>query len=391
MKMKASTTIVLLFAVLIFFLSQSCNKEASSDPPPGGGGTGGTGSPNLPATPYNYAGVLDNMPAYLSAILASNPDFDNTPADNPITNDGATLGRVLFYDKSLSANNTISCASCHHQDKAFVDGAQFSVGFQGGVTRRNSMPLSNLRFVWKKKMFWDTRAANLEEQVLKPIQDHIEMGIASLTALEDKLKTRSYYPLLFQKAFGTTAITSDRISKALAQFLRSIVSFNSKFDAGLATNFSNFTPQELNGMNRVKATCGECHNDFVTFDPGRKPTFFFNTANFPTNDALDLVSADNGLGEITGDPGHNGFFKIPSLRNVELTAPYMHDGRFTTLEQVLTHYESGIKNVPNLPIQLTVPGIITGGASEKADMIAFLKTLTDRTVTTDVKYADPFK
>ena len=389
MKLKASTSVVLLIVVSVIFFSQSCKKESGGDPPPGGGGSTG-GNPTLPSTPYNYAGALDNMPAYYKGILTNNPEFDNTPANNPITNDGATLGRVLFYDKSLSANNTISCGSCHHQDKAFVDGLQFSKGFEGGNTRRNSMSLLNIRFFGFKKMFWDLRTATLEDQVLMPIQDHIEMGMPSLTALVSKLSAKSYYPSLFQKAFGSETITSDKISKALAQFIRSIVSYNSKFDVGIANNFSNFTAQETFGMGRVKATCGECHNDVATFGD-HVPTFFFNsTPNNITNNGLDEVYADNGFGEVTGVPEYMGFFKVPSLRNIELTAPYMHDGRFTTLEQVVSHYQSGVKDHPNLPIQLA-PGGIGFPDTEKEAMIAFLKTLTDRSVTTDVKYSDPFK
>lgn len=392
MKLKASTSVVLLFAASILFLSQACNKEVVTDPPPdgGGGGTGGNGSPTLPPTPYNYAGVLDNMPVYFKGILATRPEFDNTPANNPITNDGATLGRVLFYDKALSVNNTISCGSCHHQDKAFVDGLQFSKGFEGVQTRRNSMSLLNLRFFGPKKMFWDTRAATLEEQVLKPIQDHIEMGMPSLTALINKLSAKSYYPPLFTKAFGSETITSDRISKALAQFIRSIVSYNSKFDVGVATDFANFTSQEILGMDRVDAICGECHNDIATVN-SEVPTFFFNSGpNDLNNNGLDQVYTDNGLGELTGLATDMGLFKMPTLRNIEQTAPYMHDGRFTTLEQVVSHYQSGVKAHPNLGIQL-LPGGIPFPNSEKAAMIAFLKTLTDRTVTTDVKYSDPFQ
>lgn len=385
--MKLRTLII--SAVLVFFIFatiQSCKKDeaGTNDNPPADGG------PVLPSTPYNYAGVLDNMPAYYKSILIANPHFDNTPPDNPITNDGATLGRVLFYDKALSVNNITSCASCHHQDKAFTDGLAFSKGFNGATTRRSSMALANIRFFELKKMFWDGRAATLEEQVLKPITDHIEMGMPSLTELITKLNTKSYYPQLFQKAFGSTAITPDRISKALAQFVRSIVSFNSRFDQGQANNFANFTATELRGLQRVKTiACGECHNDIATQDPSRNPTFLFSNTNFVTN-GLDLVYTDNGVGDVTTNISDDGKFKITSLRNIEITGPYMHDGRFTNLGQVLTHYQQEVKNHPNLPIQMTAGGFGFPD-SDKADMIAFLKTLTDHTLTTDVKYSDPFR
>lgn len=385
--MKTVSTGLVLFASLLIF-SQACKKDKEDvitpipDPVP-------AGNPKLPTNPFNYAGVLDNMPAYYKTILNANPTFDNTPSDNPVTNDGATLGRVLFYDKALSVNNTTSCGSCHHQDKAFVDGLALSKGFNGGTTRRNSMAIANMRFFTGKKMFWDGRAATLEVQVMKPITDNIEMGMPSLTELETKLAAKSYYGPLFQKAFGSSAITSDRISKALAQFIRSIVSFNSKFDQGQASNFSNFTAQELNGLQRVNATCGECHTDHTTFGTTNPPTFLFSNPNFVTN-ALDLVYTDNGVGEITGDPRQNGTFKIAALRNIELTAPYMHDGRFTNLEQVLTHYQSGVKNHPNLGFLPPAGGFGYSDAI-KADMIAFLKTLSDQTLVTDPKYSDPFK
>lgn len=386
--MKSISAGLILFVSLLIF-SQACKKDKEDvvvpdpDPVP-------AGHPKLPSTPYDYAGVLNSMPAYYKNILTANPTFDNTPADNPVTNDGATLGRVLFYDKALSFNNTTSCGSCHHQDKAFVDGLALSKGFDGGTTRRNSMAIANLRFFQRGKMFWDERAATLEIQVLKPITDNIEMGMPSLTALETKLAGKTYYGPLFQKAFGSSAITSDRIAKALAQFIRSIVSFNSKYDQGLTNNFANLTAQELNGMQRVNATCGECHTDHTTSGTTNPPTFLFNTVINPVTNGLDLVYSDNGAGEVTGDPMRNGTFKVVTLRNIALTGPYMHDGRFTTLEQVLTHYQSGVKNHPNLGF-LPPAGGFGFSDAVKADMIAYLKTLSDQTLLTDPKYSDPFK
>jgi cytochrome c peroxidase len=393
--MKQKATLIITLIAIIIIVVIACQKPAGTDVPPPAGGN--PGDPKLPATPYNYTAV--SMPQYLKDYLAANPSVDNTPAGNPITNDGATLGRVLFYDKSLSVNNTIACASCHHQDKAFVDGEVFSKGFAGGFTRRNSMALANARYFKGKKMFWDLRAATLEEQVLMPIQDMIEMGIPSLTALTDKLKTKSYYPPLFQKAFGSTDITSDKVSKALAQFIRSIVSFNSKYDQGLDNNLANFTAQEKAGLLRFQQlNCVECHSDLSTVVPRKNPTMFIveNTGEntgFGANNGLNLVYTDNGIGEKTGLAKDMATFKMPSLRNIELTAPYMHDGRFTTLEQVLNHYQTGAKSHPNLGIQ--IPGGGYGVAllteADKANIIAFLKTLTDNTLRTDVKYSDPFK
>ena len=237
---------------IILLNTVSCKKENNSNEPTPGPGEhpvpNNPSAPNLPGTLYDYVGTRNNMPPYMQAFMNANPGLDNTPAGNPITNAGATLGRVLFYDKSLSVNNTKSCGSCHHQDKAFTDGVAQSEGFEGKVTRRNSMPVVNLRFFRLATMFWDMRAKDLETQTLMPIQDHIEMGMPSLAALETKLSGISYYPPLFKAAFGSEAVTSDKIARALSQFLRSIVSFNSKYDHGVATQFSNFTPAEKNGL-----------------------------------------------------------------------------------------------------------------------------------------------
>jgi cytochrome c peroxidase len=352
--------------------------------------------PTLPGDPYDYVSVYNNMPAYIADYLRSNPDIDNTPVNNPITNTGAALGRVLFYDKLLSVNNTVACASCHHQNKAFTDGEIFSKGFDGGLTKRNAMSTVNLRFFKAKKMFWDMRAADLEAQTLMPITDHIEMGMASLTALEKKLQKAPYYPALFMAAYGTADITSDKIARALSQFLRAVISFNSKYDKGLSNNFAEFTTAELNGKAMVtRAFCTECHSDLKHVGARQEPSFLIvensgiNTG-FGSNNGLDAVFTDNGIGAITQLAKDMGTFKMPTLRNIELTAPYMHDGRFATLEQVIDHYSTGIKQNPNLGRQLRIGGFQFTD-QQKSDIIAFLKTLTDQSLATEPKFADPFK
>ena len=238
-------------------------------------------------------------------------------------------------------------------------------------------------------MFWDTRAASLEDQVLMPVTDPVEMGMPSLEMLVEKLKKRPYYPALFERAFGSTAITKERIAQALAQFIRALASFQSTFDRGVDSDFSNLTVIERRGLEKVNAYCGSCHSDRVTIGPGLPPTFLFLETP-PQNNGLEQLSTDNGVGDITGIAADKGRFKIPSLRNIELTAPYMHDGRFATLEQVFNHYQSGIQPHPNLPNSLD-PGGLHFTETEKNEMLAFLKTLTDRTITTDPKFADPFK
>jgi cytochrome c peroxidase len=342
---------------------------------------------DLPATTFNYANPL--LPAYLRS--ANINDQDNTPATNPVTDAGATLGRVLFYDKTLSINNTIACASCHKQTLSFADDKALSVGFAGELTARNAMTLVNTRYYPKGKFLWDERGTALETQTLLPIQDHVEMGM-TLDTLVNRLKTKSYYPELFFKAFGTQTITSDKIGNALAQFIRSIVSYQSKFDEGrsminsLRLSYPNFTDQENEGKQlffNAAIGCNSCHGS---------ETF---TAPAPKNNGLENPSIDQGVGAITNNPLQMSIFKVPSIKNIELTAPYMHDGRFKNLEEVIEHYNSGIEPHPNLPPTLrnlddNTPKRLNLTADQKAALISFLKTLTDRSITSDVKFSNPF-
>lgn len=340
----------------------------------------------LPATSFNYTTPVLPVAFLVNPILGQ----DNTPATNFTTDAGATLGRVLFYDKRLSTNQTISCSSCHQQAHGFSDPRQFSVGFNGGLTGRNSMGLSHARWYQRRHFFWDERANTLEDQVLQPIQNSVEMGM-TLDALTNRLAAEPYYTNLFAKTFGSPAVTSDRISRALAQFVRSIVSVQSKYDTGVSNNFANFTPLENQGRQIFNGPggCAACHGT-DNFVPG--PAL--------NNNGLEFPFVDLGVGGITGNPADNGKFKVPSLRNIELTAPYMHDGRFTNLEQVVEFYNSGVVDNPNLSPPLRVP---TGPGQppgpprrlnltpqQKAALVAFLKTLTDPNLATDEKYSDPF-
>ncbi|MFO0575671.1 MAG: cytochrome c peroxidase [Polyangia bacterium] len=357
---------------------------------------------DLPATAQNYANI--QLPAHF------NRDFlrtvDNTPFDNPITDAGATLGRVLFYDKALSASQTVACASCHPQDHAFSDTTVRSLGFAGGLTKRNSMPVSEARYYRPGHFFWDERAATLEEQVLKPIQDSTEMGM-TLPGLTSRLATLSYYQPLFQSAFGDPAVTSDRIARALAQFARSIVSYRSRFDAGMVQTgditapFPTFTPQENQGKGLFlgRAGCAACHLDAGPPQPGVRPNQAIFLIFRATNNGLDASTTDGdpGVGGITSASTQLGVFKSPSLRNVALTAPYMHDGRFATLEEVVEHYNSGVKPHPNLDPRLRVsptgaiePRRLNLTPAESASLVAFLKTLTDEELLKDGRYSDPF-
>ncbi len=343
----------------------------------------------LPASPYNFANPV--LPLHLTTpqILGQ----INTPAANPITNAGAALGRALFYDNRLSANQTVSCSSCHQAEHGFSDPRQFSIGFDGRETDRNSMGLTNARYYQRENFFWDERAATLEDQVLLPIQNELEMGM-SLDLLITRLAAEPFYTQLFTNAFGTPTIDSNRISRALAQFVRSIISSNSKYDQGIPVNFSNFTASENRGRQIFQGPaggCAACHGT-DNFVPG----------NAIFNNGLENPYIDKGVGRVSGRAQDEGLFKVNSLRNIGLTAPYMHDGRFATLEQVVEFYNSGVVNHPNLSPQLRLPPGPPGSppspprrlnltATQKADLVAFLKTLTDTTVTTDPKFSDPFR
>jgi len=313
-------------------------------------------TPTLPSTPYAYAS--QGLPSHIRQALELQ---DNTPADNPITDHGATLGRVLFYDVQLSKTNTISCASCHQPSLSFSDSAVKSKGFAGGLTTRHSMPLLNLRFYKSGKMFWDERAASLEQQVLMPIQDMTEMGL-TLDELQQKVAAQSYYPALFQNAFGSAQVTSDRIAKALSQFLRSIVTTQAKYDQ-VKQGQAQFTPDEAAGenlfLNAGNITCASCHTPpmFITSSPA---------APFGLPDA-----ADQGI---------NGTrtFKSSSLRNVANTAPYFHNGSVLSLQQMLAGTNGAI------PQHRVAP-------QDVQRLLAFMQTLTDATTIVQEKYANPFK
>ena len=385
----------LSLASAFLFVLVACNKDDFRFPPIV------IEELNLPEMPFDYVTV--NLPAHLTTNVLQGPgqnaavDNDNTPSDNPTTNEGATLGRVLFYDKNLSANGTISCASCHKQEHGFSDDAVLSLGFDGGNTRRHSMSLVNATWYGRARFFWDERAATLEDQVLMPFQDPVEMGM-TLDQVVSTVQSKLYYPELFYNAFGTAEVTEDRIAKALAQFVRSIVSVDSKYDQGRAmvniptNNFPNFTASENNGKrifflpkNLGGGGCIGCHSTEA----------FINPDNGTTNNGLDIESTnDLGVFEAIPNPAFYGTFKVPSLKNIELTAPYMHDGRFATLEEVVEHYNSGIQNHPNLSPALKdangLPIRLNLSEQEKTDLVNFLKTLTDESIALDERFSDPF-
>jgi len=343
----------------------------------------GLPSPVLPEALLGYSDARAPIPQHY--LLANAPGgsalvLSNMPATNPTTDAGATLGRVLFYDTRLSANDRIACASCHVRQWGFSDTAQFSTGFLGGKTGRHASALANARFYLRGRFFWDERAATLEDQTLQPIQNPVEMGL-TLDQLVLKLQVTSYYAPLFQAAFGTGEVTSERVSRALAQYVRSIVSYGSRFDAAFppgaqAPNLALLTPDEVQGLNLFNGLgrCAQCHatNAHVSDDVH--------------NTGLDATVTDVGAG--------NGRFKAPSLRNVALRGRFMHDGRFTALAEVVDFYSSGVQANPFLDNRLRAPGGVPlrlGLTTAQRDaIVAYLQTLTDPALLSDPRFADPF-
>jgi cytochrome c peroxidase len=388
--------------LLILVLSFSCKNDNPEDDY--------SNIYNLPNTPFNYSNI--NFPITFTDYVMS---LDNTPNDNPITDAGATLGRVLFYEKNLSFNRTIACASCHLQEFAFADPQAKSDGFEGGKTGRNSMNIVNSGFYQPENFFWDHRANTLEDQVLMPFQDPIEMGM-TLELVVERVSSLDYYKPLFNNAFNSEEVTSDKISKALAQFVRSIYSFNTKYDSGIEAtrnifvDFPNFTVQENMGKDifngkltpETNGTCAFCHMANVnTLHFSSIPDLNDNQVVFSglrtDNIGLDERAggdSDDGVGNISHNESDNGQFKTTSIRNIELTAPYMHDGRFVTLEEVVEHYSTGVKDHPNLSDHMInpdeTPRNLNLTEEEKTALVAFLKTLTDHEMITDEKYSDPF-
>jgi cytochrome c peroxidase len=351
---------------------------------------------------------LNNLFNYADQPLPNYISKDNTPLNNEITDAGATLGRVLFYDKNLSVDNTIACASCHKQAFAFGDTAQVSIGV-AGVTGRHSMRLINARFANESRFFWDERANSLEVQTTMPIQDHVEMGFSGangdpdLDSLIRKLEAIPYYQELFEFVYGTPQINEGRMRRALAQFVRSIQSYDSKYDAGLSmvnninAQFPNFTPQENLGKNIFTqppnlggAGCQGCH---------QAPEFDI-AQNSRNNGVIGVVGFPDSI-DIT-------VTRAPSLRDIVnpnglLNGPLMHNGAFTNLMTVINHYDSIPPNPANTNLDPRLAGPPGGPGTpppagqnlqltqnEKDALAAFLRTLTGQDVYTNEKWSNPF-
>jgi cytochrome c peroxidase len=365
--MKRHQHIFVLFLLGVFVAFQSCRKDDEVT----GGTTGDTTKPYVP-TPY-----------FVTVPLGF-PELP-VPLDNPLTVEGVDLGRKLFHDKILSKNGVQSCASCHNKQYGFTDnGLQFSKGVSGQNGTRNAMPVFNLAWVEKfaktdHRFFWDGGAKNMESQVIGPIQNPLEME-ETLTNVLAKLNSDPVYPGLFKKAFGSDSITTQLLMKAIAQYERIIVSGNTRFDRfRIFQDMNELTDQEKRGFdlfNREdKADCFHCHNLNSAFSTD----FLFHNNGHQ--------STDKGLQGITNDPEDAGKFRTPTLRNLVFTAPYMHDGRLATLEDVVEFYNSGASRVfPADPFITKHPTGLSLTADEKADLVAFLKTLTDSTLLSNPAY-----
>ncbi len=322
--------------------------------------------------------------AYVFPVL---PFFPAMPISetNPVTVEGMTLGRYLFYDKILSSDRQMACATCHQQAQAFSDAPMaFSLGRNDVPTARNTMPLFNL--AWYSAYFWDGRAAHIEEQVLHPVRNPLEMNLP-WTQAANRLRQSRFYRLQFKAAFGEAEIDSTTITKAIGQFLRTLISHRSKFDRVLAGE-ALLSKAEFDGFvlmnDQTKGDCLHCH----TSDADALGT----TRTFSNNGLDAMPYPDLGLGAVTNAARDGGKFKIPSLRNVVFTAPYMHDGRFATLEEVLDFYSEGVKMSSHVDSKMGTAnkGGVHLSPIEKQNIIAFLHTLSDSAFVRDPAFANPF-
>ncbi len=315
----------------------------------------------------------------------------NLPSDNPLTVQGVQLGKMLFYDTQLSKDGTQACASCHRQEDGFSDRRKFSIGVENLPGNRQAMSIFNL--AWHSNdFFWDGRSDLLREQSLKPIQDPLEMN-ETLENVIAKLNNEQKYRDQFSRAFGSTEITSEKMALAMEQFMMSIVSYQSKYDEYLAGT-TQLTASEERGRvlffaeynpffpDQSGADCAHCHS-------GRN---FENDEYMNNGLDTDANIMDIGRQEVTQDPDDKGKFKVTSLRNIEMTRPYMHDGRFQSLEQVVEHYNSGIQTsaTADPTVMNTQNTGLLLNTQDKQDLVSFLKTLTDDTFLNNVEYASPF-
>ena len=348
----------------------------------------------LPELPSDYN---DQLPSYL--IFSGGGGFTL----NPTEPSKIELGRVLFYDKNLSKDGTVSCASCHKQELAFSDNAALSKGVFDRAGDRNSIALSSVPSFSGAydntgvSLFWDNRAKTVQEQSRASLANTKEMDM-TMSEVVEAVNNQPYYSILFKKSFGDELATEDRVTAAIQSFVHALASFRSKFDVAAEAKFNqtnqnlsfvyedfgNLSAQENRGKTLYLNNCSSCHTE----------TFTVPRISSASN-GLDQNPTDKGVGGITNFEHEMGTFKIPALRNIGLTAPYMHDGRFQTLEQVVEHYSSGIQPHANLHVNLKkpdgTPRNLQLSESDKQALVAFLHTLSDEKLASDGRYSDPFK
>ena len=361
--------------LFLFLLVLACGDDDNSMPPPPEKG--------------DLEDISFNSQAYELDIPAGFPQMD-IPADNPMTIEGVQLGQRLFFDKILSADGTMACASCHLPKSGYTDNLAVSEGIDGIAGTRSSMSILNAGF-FNNGLFWDGRSSNLEEQAELPVEDPIELH-DSWPNVETKLRQDDFYPSLFRKAFGIkdrSEMSKELAVKAIAQYERALIAgYDSKYDKVFRRE-TFFSDDEQNGFDMFfdlkpdlpDAECGHCHN---------APLF---TVDDYFNNGVDSVNSldgfkDLGRGAVTGKRIDNGKFRAPSLRNIALSAPYMHDGRFQTLEEVIDHYDSGGFIADNLHPLIRPLGLTD---EQKGQLLTFLHALTDTSYFEDPLFIDPFQ
>ena len=386
--MKVYTLSLSLFCAILIF---SCKKDKIEELPI-------ADSEILSNIEYSPTPYVINYPRNLSTMYI--------PEENPLTQAGVKLGRLLFHDKILSGDSSMSCASCHNMQKAFTDGKPTAVGIAGIASNRNSMSLLNIGYFIspynQNNLNWDGAFKTLEEQVLAPVEHPLELN-ADWANIVEKFKVHAHYPILFRKAFGINTkdeITKELAAKALAQYLRTLVSAGSLYDRATTGEPFVYLPEAAQRGRKIffgdadpsfiltgkDGECAHCHSASNGRALFASNTFFNNGLDAPEN------MSDLGLGGIINDDRRNGLFRAVTVRNIALTAPYMHDGRFNTLEEVIEHYVSGVHPAPNLASELrTARDLPNLTSDEKEDIIAFLHTLTDTSYYHNVHFQNPFE